>query len=59
MGSEPRITKQELRELAKRRRVWDERAAAFDPFQYGCERSPTQPMKWHMWWAWPRWPESP
>src|ERR1700722_13027767 len=33
MGSEPRITKQELRDLAKRADVlWNERAAAFDPF---------------------------
>ena len=33
MGSEPRITKQELRDPARRADLlWDERAAAFDPF---------------------------
>jgi hypothetical protein len=33
MGSEPRITKQELRDSAKRvDTLWNERAAAFDPF---------------------------
>ena len=33
MGSEPRITKQELRDPASRADLlWDERAAAFDPF---------------------------
>jgi hypothetical protein len=33
MGSEPRITKQELRHSANRAdMLWEERAAAFDPF---------------------------
>ena len=33
MGSEPRITKQELRDPAQRADLlWDERAAAFEPF---------------------------
>ena len=33
MGSEPRITKQELRDPARRAdMLWDERAAAFEPF---------------------------
>jgi hypothetical protein len=33
MGSEPRITKRELRDSAKRvDMLWNERAAAFDPF---------------------------
>jgi hypothetical protein len=34
LGSEPRITKQELRDPARRAdMLWDERAAAFDPFR--------------------------